>query len=68
MVEINIEKLKQWLKMKSNDIVESNCDEDGEWAWGQKFAFDWVVDILEDKNFYDDMLLDLERNKENENI
>ena len=66
MVEIDIEKLKQWLKMKSNDIVESNCDEDNEWAWGQKFAFDWVVDILENKNFYDDMLLDLERREENE--
>ena len=63
---MDVEKLKQWLKMKSNDIVESNCDEDNDWEWGQKFAFDWVIDILENREFYDNMLLDLERNEENE--
>lgn len=66
MKEIDIEKLKQWLKMKSNDIVNENSDNDNDWYWGQKFAFDWVVDILETKSFYDDMLLELERNEENE--
>lgn len=66
MVEIDIEKLKQWSKMKSNNIACESSDDS--WAWGQKFAFNWVVDILENKNFYDDMLLDLERNEENENI
>ena len=64
MVEIDIEKLKQWLKMKSNDIAYESPDDS--WDWAMKFAFDWVVDILENKNFYDDMLLDLERNEENE--
>lgn len=50
--------------MKSNDIAyESPGDS---WAWGQKFAFDWVVDILENDEYYKNMLLDLERNEENE--
>ena len=66
MVEIDIEKLKQWLKMKSNDIACESPDDS--WAWGQKFAFDWVVDILENDECYKNMLLDLERNEENENI
>lgn len=60
MIEIDIDKLKQWLKMKSNQ----NADTD--WEWGQKFAFDWVIDILENHEYHNNMLLDLERNKENE--
>ena len=64
MVEIDIEKLKQWLKMKSNDINYESPDDS--WDWGQKFAFDWVVDILENDECYKNMLLDLERNEENE--
>lgn len=64
MVEINIEKLKQWLKMKSNDIACESPDDS--WDWAMKFAFDWVVNILENDEDYKNMLLDLERNEENE--
>ena len=61
---MDIEKLKQWLKMKSNDIAyESPGDS---WDWGMKFAFDWVINILENDEYYKNMLLDLERNEENE--
>ena len=64
MVEIDIEKLKQWLKMKSNDIACESPDDS--WDWGMKFAFDWVINILENDEDYKNMLLDLERNEENE--
>ena len=64
MVEIDIDKLKQWLKMKSNDIACESPDDS--WDWAMKFAFDWVMNILENDEDYKNMLLDLERNKENE--
>lgn len=64
MVEIDIEKLKQWLKIKSNDIACESPDDN--WDWAMKFAFDWVVNILENDEDYKNMLLDLERNEENE--
>lgn len=66
MVEIDIEKLKQWLRHKSNNIVYESPDDS--WDWAMKFAFDWVIDILENKKVYENMLLDLERWEENENI
>ena len=64
MVEIDVEKLKQWLKMKSNDIAYESPDDS--WDWAMKFAFDWVINILENDEDYKNMLLDLERNEENE--
>ena len=68
MKEIDIEKLKQWLEYKSNEILESNVGEDNDWSWGMKFAFDWVIDVINNKEFYDNILLDLERWEENEEI
>ena len=64
MLEIDIEKLKQWLKMKSNDIACESPDDS--WDWAMKFAFDWVVNILENDEDYKNMLLDLDRDEENE--
>lgn len=59
MVEIDIEKLKQWLRYKSNNIVYESPDDS--WDWAMKFAFDWVMNILENDEDYKNMLLDLER-------
>lgn len=66
MVEIDIEKLKQWLKIKCEE-VDYESPEDS-WDWGKRFAFDWVLNILDGNVYYKAMLSDLERNKENENI
>lgn len=64
MVEIDIEKLKQWLRYKSNNIACESPDDS--WDWAMKFAFDWVMNILENDEDYKNMLLDLERWEENE--
>ena len=41
---IDIDKLKVWLKLKSKEC--GNADETDDWSWGNKFAFDYVYDIL----------------------
>ena len=50
--------------MKSNNIACESPDDS--WDWAMKFAFDWVMNILENDEDYKNMLLDLERNEENE--
>ena len=59
-MNIDLEKVKEWLEMKSNDMANYD-DEDG-WTWGQKFAYEWVYSILTDEEDYNNMLKDLENN------
>ena len=56
-MNIDLEKVKEWLEMKSNDMANYD-DEDG-WTWGQKFAYEWVYSILTDEEDYNNMLEDL---------
>lgn len=51
---IDIDKLKVWLKLKSKEC--GNADETDDWSWGNKFAFDYVYDILSKQDDYDDMV------------
>ena len=57
-MNIDLEKVKEWLVMKSNDL--SNYDDEDGWTWGQKFAYEWVYSILTDEEDYQNMLKDLE--------
>ena len=55
---VDLEKLKKWLEMKSEEMGRYD-DEDG-WSWGSKFAYEWVYAILTDEEDYNSMLKDLE--------
>ena len=57
---IDLEKLKEWLVKKSEEMGRYN-DEDG-WSYGQKFAYEWVYAILTKQEDYEDMLKDLGNN------
>lgn len=54
MENIDLEKLKKWLLMKSEEMGRYD-DEDG-WSYGQKFAYEWVYSILTDEEEYKNML------------
>ena len=55
---VDLEKLKEWLVKKSDEMGRYD-DEDG-WSWGNKFAYEWVYSILTDKEEYQNMLKCLE--------
>lgn len=51
---VDLEKLKEWLVKKSEEMGRYD-DEDG-FSWGSKFAFEWVYGILTDEEDYKEML------------
>ena len=55
---IDLEKVKDWLVMKSEEM--GRYDEDDSWVWGQKFAYEWIYAILTNEEDYNDILKDLE--------
>lgn len=57
---IDLEKLKEWLVKKSEEM--SRYDDEDSFSWGSKFAFEWVYGILTDEEDYEDMLKDLGNN------
>lgn len=54
MENIDLEKLKQWLLMRSEEMGQYD-DEDG-WSYGQKFGYEWVYSILTDEEEYKNMI------------
>lgn len=58
VLNVDLEKLKEWLVMKSEEMGRYD-DEDG-WSWGSKFAYEWVYSILTKEEDYEDMIKDLE--------
>lgn len=57
-MNIDLEKLKEWLLMKSNEMAR--YDDDDGWSWGNKFAYEWVYAILTKEEDYQEMLKDVE--------
>ena len=54
MMDYQLEKLKEWLLMKSDEM--SRYDEEDAFAWGSKFAYEWVYGILTNEDDYKEML------------